>query len=158
MFLRGDLACLLLMGMALFTASARAEGDKPPRTDCPTIYGRWSVTHVMDKYGNPQPVAKEMRWIGMLSEAHIGKEKAVLIWHGGKKKASYTRTYKFKQTEHEFDGLSKMGGSLNASVLINSEDYRESYPFDKCYLEILDFKNSGDVGSLRHNVLLVKLE
>ncbi|MBI5119531.1 MAG: hypothetical protein HZA67_00890 [Rhodospirillales bacterium] len=31
MFLRMGLVCLLLMGMALFTASARAEGDKPPK-------------------------------------------------------------------------------------------------------------------------------
>ncbi|MBF0354378.1 MAG: hypothetical protein HQL43_03975 [Alphaproteobacteria bacterium] len=154
LLLRTGLLCLLLVRLA---GMAWAEEQKPPRTDCPNIYGRWGVTHVMDKYGNPQPVAPEMRWVGMLAEAQIGKEKAVLIWHGGEKKVSYARSYKFKQTEYEYDGISKKGESLNAVVLLNDSDYGESYPKDKCYLEIIE-KGHNSTRDHRHNILMEKLE
>lgn len=134
-FLRDGLACLLLTGMVLFAASARAEdGDKPPRTDCPNIYGRWSVTHVINmKFGSANPLEDVTPWPNMLVKAQFSKTKAILTFHGNTR-AVYKRRAE-SQGSQGYSAISKGNHDLGAHV---SGDPPEGYPKDKCYLFLTD--------------------
>ncbi|CAA7617617.1 hypothetical protein [Magnetospirillum sp. UT-4] len=146
--------CLLLAGMAVMSpVCAETTIQKVP--PCAPVYGTWRTAHIMDKFGNPQPLAPSPGWEGLIMEARIDKDKAVLVWFGGKKKMTFKRWYRYPQTDFEFGGLSSNGGYIG--VATEFETVIE-YPSDRCYLDMWYFLRSDAVGSLDHHLLMEKIE
>ncbi|KAF0225858.1 MAG: hypothetical protein FD176_13 [Rhodospirillaceae bacterium] len=144
---------LLLAGMAVIS-SAFAETTIQKVPPCAPVYGTWRTAHIMDKFGTPHPLAPSPGWEGLIMEARIDKDKAVLVWFGGKKKITFKRWYKFRQWDGSFIGLN---GAKEVIAKTEFESVIE-YPADKCYLEINYYLQHGDVGSLDHNLLMEKIE
>lgn len=145
----------------LSSASSAAFAEDAPHkvSPCAPVYGTWRTTHVMDQYGNPQSVAELAQpqgWPNLLMEARIDKDKAVLVWFGGKKKVTFGRTHRYPQNAFGFNGISKNGEDIEAS----SDYYAWSnYPSDKCYIKLIYNLKGEFVHTDRdHLILMEKLD
>ncbi|CAA7617623.1 hypothetical protein [Magnetospirillum sp. UT-4] len=142
---------LALMGFGTPVGAETTIQKVPP---CAPVYGTWRTAHIMDKFGNPQPLAPSPGWEGLIMEARIDKDKAVLVWFGGKKKMTFKRWYKFRQWDGSFHGLN------GAKELIAKTEFESviEYPIDMCYLRISYYLQRSGVGSLDRELLMEKME
>lgn len=146
------LALALTGGAMAPLAQAETFVQKVP--PCPPVYGSWKTAYITDKYGNAEPVAPSPGWDGLIMEAHIGKDKAVLVWFGGKKKMTFKRQYKFRQWDGSFIGLN------GKRELIAETDFEvvAEHPKDKCYLEVSYYLDTEGAGLRDQTVIMEKVQ
>ncbi|CAA7617619.1 hypothetical protein [Magnetospirillum sp. UT-4] len=147
-------AAVLVLALMGFGTPVRAETTIQKVPPCAPVYGTWRTAHIMDKFGNPQPLAPSPGWEGLIMEARIDKDKAVLVWFGGKKKMTFKRWYKFRQWDGSFIGLNGVKEVIGKTEFDTAPDY----PTEKCYLKLGYYLRQGYVGSLRHELLMEKAE
>lgn len=152
---RGVLSISLLLAVMAAISSAFAETTIQKVPPCAPVYGTWRTAHIMDKFGNPHPLAPLPGWEGLIMEARIDKDKAVLVWFGGKKKITFKRWRQYPQTEFRFTGLSSEGGYLGADTEFETVI---EYPVDKCYLRMYYLYRKDILNSRDHNILMEKIE
>ncbi|CAA7617626.1 hypothetical protein [Magnetospirillum sp. UT-4] len=149
-------AAALVLALMGFGTPVRAETTIQKVPPCAPVYGTWRTAHIMDKFGNPQPLAPSPGWEGLIMEARIDKDKAVLVWFGGKKKMTFKRWDRFTQDEFNFGGMSKYGGYTEISTQYYAD---EDYPKDKCYINILYEAKYRDIfNKMNHDILMEKIE
>lgn len=143
---------ILLLSAAM---AVRAEDSPQKVTPCAPVYGTWRTAYIMDKYGHPEPLAPSPGWPGLIMEARIDKDKAVLTWFGGKKKMTFKRWYKYQQNDFKFGGLTANGSYLGVKTEF---DHTIEYPLDKCYLKLSYYLDPDFAGSLDHLILMEKIK
>lgn len=152
----GVMTISLLLAVIAAISSAFAETTIQKVPPCAPVYGTWRTAHIMDKFGNPHPLAPSPGWEGLIMEARIDKDKAVLVWFGGKKKIMFKRWHRHMQDEFNFGGMSKDGGYAEISTQYYAD---EDYPKDKCYIKMLYEVTYRDVSKkMNHNILMEKIE
>lgn len=146
-------AAILLLCLATFPAAAE---DGPHKVaPCAPVYGTWRTAYVMDKYGNPQPLPPSPGWDGLIMEARIDKDKAVLTWYEGKR-MTFKRWNRFTQDEFHFGGLSDEGGYAEASTNYYAFTW---YPNDGCHIKVLfEAEYRAALNKSNQDILMERIE